>query len=235
MNQQPEFIRTDLSSETLIHIVGMNQLQNELLALYLESETGLKCCWGPKLTLPRIPFVDNEEEHHLNHLILLDCMGNNTDKLLEEFKPGGNLDLPQYHITLFNVKPVEKIEKKAMDLGVRGLFYKNTPLKIFPKAVPAILSGEIWYSRDVLSEYAMEPKKNSMIQTEQTRLLTSREKEILCKIASGASTRRIATDLSISPHTVKTHTYNIYKKIDVPNRYHATLWAARHLRVLSNS
>lgn len=59
--------------------------------------------------------------------------------------------------------------------------------------------------------------------------LTSREKEILTRIASGASNREIADALFISHHTVKTHIYNIYKKIKVPNRFQAALWIAENL------
>jgi LuxR family transcriptional regulator of csgAB operon len=59
--------------------------------------------------------------------------------------------------------------------------------------------------------------------------LTPREVEILAMVAVGAKNEEIAEKLHISPHTVKTHIYNIFKKIDVPNRLQAALWAASNL------
>ena len=48
--------------------------------------------------------------------------------------------------------------------------------------------------------------------------LTRKEKEILAMIALGAKNDEIAAELFISSNTVKTHVYNIYKKINVQNK-----------------
>jgi DNA-binding NarL/FixJ family response regulator len=55
-----------------------------------------------------------------------------------------------------------------------------------------------------------------------------REREVVEKLAEGFSNREIARHFNISPHTVKTHTYNIYTKINVENRLQASLWLGRH-------
>jgi DNA-binding CsgD family transcriptional regulator len=52
---------------------------------------------------------------------------------------------------------------------------------------------------------------------------------VLLFIASGISNTEIADNLNISRNTVKTHLYNIYNKIRVPNRLQAALWAAKNL------
>ncbi|HHV92952.1 MAG TPA: response regulator transcription factor [Firmicutes bacterium] len=55
--------------------------------------------------------------------------------------------------------------------------------------------------------------------------LTPREKEVLQLIASGLTNAEIAERLFISPHTVKNHVTNIYKKIKVEDRTQIALWA----------
>ncbi len=66
-------------------------------------------------------------------------------------------------------------------------------------------------------------------QTPDDSGLTRREREILDLIASGFSNQQIADELFISPHTVKTHLHNIFKKINVKRRLQAALWAAENL------
>lgn len=48
--------------------------------------------------------------------------------------------------------------------------------------------------------------------------LTTRERDVLSRIASGANNHRIATDLALSLNTVKRHTSRIYSKLGVRSR-----------------
>jgi DNA-binding CsgD family transcriptional regulator len=59
----------------------------------------------------------------------------------------------------------------------------------------------------------------------QPDLLTAREREILALIATGKSNPQIAAQLIIGAGTVKTHTLNIYRKLEVANRTQAIVRA----------
>ncbi|MBA3298968.1 MAG: response regulator transcription factor [Thermoleophilaceae bacterium] len=57
--------------------------------------------------------------------------------------------------------------------------------------------------------------------------LSSREREVLRLLASGATNREIAAELHLSPHTVKEHTGKLYRKLGVRNRAEAVQRAER--------
>ncbi len=61
--------------------------------------------------------------------------------------------------------------------------------------------------------------------------LSERELEVLQLVAAGKSNRRIASELFVTPGTVKAHTKNIYRKLDVHSRTQA-LARARELNLL---
>jgi DNA-binding CsgD family transcriptional regulator len=58
--------------------------------------------------------------------------------------------------------------------------------------------------------------------------LTDREVEVLRLLATGASRRAVAAQLSVSEHTVRHHLEHIYTKLDVRTRVDATLFAVEH-------
>lgn len=212
-------------SESLVHVVGPNKLQNGLLTSFLETKAGLKCTCSP---MPNLHLVGDQESVQ-THLVLLDCLGTDPAKLWTRLRMEPDVNLSQWSIALFNVTPDKGLEREALDRGVRGIFYDNEPPERFPKGILAILNGELWYSREALSKCALEARPRVKLREAPTSTLTSREKEILIKIASGASNKTIANELCISLHTVKTHIYNIYKKINVPNRLQAMLWVTEYL------
>ena len=66
--------------------------------------------------------------------------------------------------------------------------------------------------------------------TAPTTLLTDRERQVLERLAGGATTSAIADALDISPHTVRTHLQSVMRKLEVHGRGRAVSVAlARNL------
>jgi DNA-binding NarL/FixJ family response regulator len=57
--------------------------------------------------------------------------------------------------------------------------------------------------------------------------LTDRERQVLVRVAEGASNKEIGESLFISERTARTHVSNILMKIGVRSRTQAALWAIR--------
>ncbi len=58
--------------------------------------------------------------------------------------------------------------------------------------------------------------------------LSSREAEILRRVAAGASNKEIAAGLGISPNTVRVHVHEIFRKLGISSRAQAVLYAKQH-------
>jgi LuxR family transcriptional regulator of csgAB operon len=160
--------------------------------------------------------------------ILWDFLGKEPETILAEIETEGRGVLDRHLVALFNVRRGTGIEEKSVALGVRGFFYEQDPLDLFLRGVRAVFAGELWLSRQVTTRCILDQGRATPFPKEPS-LLTPREAEILEMVVMGSTNDQIAEKLAISPHTVKTHLYNIFKKIDVPNRFQAALWASKNL------
>ena len=215
----------------MICIVGPRKLQNELIASRLETEIGVKCWLGEDIgpiSLSNDRKYGTERNGSGTKLVLWDCHGKDLNSILHELEYYGNKKSSGHHVALFNVSHDMGIEEQCVWLGVRGFFYDHDSLPQFLQGVRVILSGELWLSRKIMTKCILGNKDlDNTVKTYGS--LTKRESEILAHLAVGATNQEISDKLCISPHTVKTHLYNIYKKINVPNRLQAALWAAKNL------
>ena len=74
-------------------------------------------------------------------------------------------------------------------------------------------------------QHAFRAASDAGAEASRQQLLTAREHEILGLMAAGMTNPQIAAQLVIGAGTVKTHTLNIYRKLEVANRTQAIVHA----------
>ncbi len=213
------------ASEWLIYIVGSGNLQGELLAAFLEKETGLPCRIGDGDGLFPKNMVSTRRS-----IIFYDCQGYSAQVILRKLKEHDHHVNVESYVVLFNVNSGLNIEEDLLTLGIWGVFYEEDPPVSLPRGIEAIRKGEIWLSRQAMSACLVNMRRREGGGHQQKKyVLSPREREVLQLLANGASNDDIAVKLCVSIHTVRSHVYRIFKKIEVSNRQQASLWAAQHL------
>jgi len=135
-------------------------------------------------------------------------------------------------IIMFNCLPDSFCEKVALMAGVRGVFYTEDRPDIIVKGLDMIKQGERWFRRSIMNSALSELLKCNESQPGIASSsdvvepsLTKREKTIVGMISSGAQNKEIAEQLHISPNTVKTHLYSIFRKTSSRNRVELLAWS----------
>lgn len=105
-------------------------------------------------------------------------------------------------------------------LKTLGNFVMKTLALAIERAKPSVKSESTqkswrWYDEEQLSHQAKK----------LLSLLTEREKDVLFLLVSGLPNKTIAGKLFVSAGTIKTHTLNIYRKMNVGNRTSAIMKA----------
>jgi len=227
MDINSEAKRTDQESLAghSIHIVGPHLFSYEVLSNMLESKTGAKCICVKSFD----DIADESQKGNQTELFLWDCLGKNLDEFMTDLVSSVESIADSKYVALFNVNPELGIEDSCMSQGVRGIFYEDDGLELFLKGIKSIYKGELWFSRDAMTKFILDDRDDETVSMKVRKILTQREIEILSLVAVGCKNEEVADKLCVSPHTIKTHLYNIYKKINVTNRLQATLWAAKNL------
>lgn len=209
-----------------VYVVGPGRLQNELMVCKLFCQTGIKCQVLDKLE--QVPlYPDNSPA--VRRLILLDVQGADHNSLLNILRELKLSALPGQLVALYNVKRSTGLETKALEVGIKGFFYDDDSVESFTKGVGNIFDGDIWVSRKQMVECLLLGHCNHHHIKSRDHNLTHREEEILSLVAEGRTNEQIAHQLCVSHHTIRTHVYNIFKKIHVSNRLQASNWASDHL------
>lgn len=136
--------------------------------------------------------------------------------------------MPNVQVIMLTVYKDIKMIFQALKAGACGYVLKRSDDQEILDAIAEVkaggapMTGEI--ARMVVRSF-MEPARTP--DTEGTDQLSAREMEILALLAEGCPNKEIASRLSISSATVRTHLMHIYEKLHVRCRTEA---AAKYLR-----
>ncbi|HAS62966.1 MAG TPA: helix-turn-helix transcriptional regulator [Vibrio sp.] len=166
-------------------------------------------------------------QQHKHKILLIDH--NNYQQLNSAIR-----DLPLsnkiFETVIFNVERRLTTDELLSFGNLKALFYKNDDITDVAFGCGEVINSQNWLPRKVAAQLLHYYRHVIDSQTSPATVdLTTREIQILRSLKTGASNNQIAEDLFISEFTVKSHLYQIFKKLSVKNRVQAISWAKQHL------
>ena len=117
----------------------------------------------------------------------------------------------------------------AIKAGADGYLLKDEPPREIVRSIQAVLEGRLVMSPLVAGKtLEFLRSRPAPSKTPADYQLTKRETEILLHLARGKSYQVVATELIISPNTVRSHIENIYQKLAVHSKVEASEIAIRN-------
>jgi DNA-binding NarL/FixJ family response regulator len=131
---------------------------------------------------------------------------------------------PDTKVILFTVDESRAAIADAIRAGVSGYLLKDVGADELIQAAKLALQGKAVIHPALTRAFIEEVQ---YVEQRPQTPLSKRESEILQKVAYGATTKEVARDLNISPHTVKTHLERIFEKLGANDRAQAVAIALR--------
>jgi len=120
---------------------------------------------------------------------------------------------------------------QSIQAGASGYLLKDDPIQRYVDAIRELVNDGAALSPAIalkVMAFVQQTKKNQSQKAEkikETFSLTERELDILKAIVDDLTDDQIGKKLFISPHTVRTHIKNMYKKLHVHSRASAVKFA----------
>ncbi len=132
---------------------------------------------------------------------------------------------PDTKVILITIDDSRNAVAQAIQAGVSGYLLKDATADSLVDAARNAIEGNAVIHPQLTKTFIEEVRLGEA--TSDTTPLSKREREILQRVADGATTKQVAADLGISPHTVKTHLERIFEKLGANDRAQAVAIAIR--------
>jgi DNA-binding NarL/FixJ family response regulator len=118
----------------------------------------------------------------------------------------------------------DELMLEAIEAGCAGFLTKSQTATQVAQAVRTVASGEALISTQTLARLLSSLRHREPVHGAD---LTSRERELLSRMADGATNRVIAEEMYLSVHTVRNYTQSILNKLGAHSKLEAVSKAVR--------
>jgi DNA-binding CsgD family transcriptional regulator len=209
-----------------IYIAGSRNLENEALARFLTKATGA-CCEA--VSFEQMDALSRQVQSPQTRLFLFDALDRRIQAMIADRKPGtnGNGDLLSGLFSgLFQDGTNGGVPHRETPGYACGFFYRCDSADEFLLAIQNLFVDGGFVPEGPPVRFM---RRGNAHDHSDRHPLSPREFHILFMMAGGLNNKDIAARLNISSHTVRTHLYNIFRKIKARNRVQASLWVHDHV------
>lgn len=129
--------------------------------------------------------------------------------------------LPEVKVIALSMHNEQHVVQKMLAAGAIGYVDKSSAYEELPRAVRAVMQGQIYLSPEV-TRSALAP-----VAAARKASISQREREVLALLAAGKRSRQIAEQLHVSTATVEVHRRNIMRKLGLRTVAELTHYAIR--------
>ncbi len=206
----------------VLWLIDKDSLQSRILSALLADQLSLST-----LVTESLPHEEILTNKSIQYIALINCQDLAKSEILQFLKEL-NQHKQQVRVALFNIQSQGPFGEFIEWPQVMGMFEADSDQKQLIKGLNEIIAGGHWLPRHLVSRI-LQTKRCAPIVNSVSHNLTKREQQILEHLVGGLTNAQISERIFVSEHTVRSHLYNIYKKIGAKNRIQACNWAEQNL------
>ena len=130
---------------------------------------------------------------------------------------------PQLAVLVLSMYPEDQYAVRTLAAGASGYVHKGSPPEQLISAIRTVAGGQRYITTEVAQSLASHVDVVSSKPAHE--MLSNREYQVLCAIASGKSVSDIARDLSLSVKTVSTYRARLLEKLGLRHNAEITRYA----------
>lgn len=175
------------------------------------------------------------DDRNIPDVILMDIELPGISGIETTFRLKNEKETQDCEVIMFTVFEDDERIFESIQVGATGYLLKDTPIDDVVQSLNEVKKGGAPISPSIARKMMALVGRTSTTKEEEKNThsevvpfqLTPSEINILEHVIEGLSNKEIATELFISPWTVKTHIKNIYKKMQVNSRAAAVRMALK--------